>query len=64
MSSGLTQECSGRLACSSLCLGVWDYSSIFTQGVLGEACIYTLTKREDGGTETAEKRGVDDDTRG
>lgn len=61
MSSGVTQEWSGRLACSSLC--VWDYSSIFTQCVIGEACIYKLTGREHGGTETAEKRGLVDDTR-
>lgn len=31
VSSGQRQEQSGRLARDSLCLGVWDYSSKFTQ---------------------------------
>lgn len=31
LSSGQRQEQSGRLARNSLCLGVWDYSSKFTQ---------------------------------
>lgn len=31
VSSGQRQERSGRLARNSLCLGVWDYSSKFTQ---------------------------------
>lgn len=31
MSAGQRQEQSGRLAHSSLCLSVWDYSSKFTQ---------------------------------
>lgn len=31
VSSGQRQEQSGRLARNSLCLGVWDYSSKFTQ---------------------------------
>lgn len=31
MSAGQRQEQSGRLAPNSLCLGVWDYGSNFTQ---------------------------------
>lgn len=34
VSSGQRQEQSGRLARNSLCLGVWDYSSKFTQSAL------------------------------